>query len=329
MIASTSAIHAHNLFGQKPSSKFTSSYFHSNSDLHTNRCFEIRASEISKEYSPQNDEDSIASFYNDLYKKVNKLKSLLPKELDEMTKMPLVKNSQEINTHESSFGVILDFKGVVVENDDPLLNPLVWHVLSLEEEKALPAGEKLEQIEGLKTERAISILNWSHDPKEIKRIVNRKETIYKNRHKPYELRDGTLKFIFTLIRSNIPIAVVSDLSKETLKEAVDSVGLEGCFEAMVSLQDVEKEEELYLTAASSIFIGQDRCVVFCSDEVAIENVRWNGMKCVGVASKNPVYELGAADHVVRYLDQVSFKGLEELVCGKKTSEAHMEIVLEE
>ncbi|KAI5011570.1 hypothetical protein ZWY2020_013707 [Hordeum vulgare] len=82
------------------------------------------------------------------------------------------KKQQKQGTVSSNrFGVILEWEGVVVEDDDPDLEPRVWYVLSLEEAKSFPPDETLKKIEGMRTDQAISeVLSWSKDRQEIERM---------------------------------------------------------------------------------------------------------------------------------------------------------------
>jgi hypothetical protein len=59
------------------------------------------------------------------------------------------------------------------------------------------------------------------------------------------------------------------------------------------------------------------------------------MWCVAVAGRHPAYELHAANHVVRWLDQLSVVDLKRIVDGEvigrrgRESDMDMEIVIEE
>lgn len=55
-----------------------------------------------------------------------------------------------------------------------------------------------------------------------------------------------------------------------------------------------------------------RCVVLASSNLSIEAAREAGMKVVALAARRPVYELTAADSVVRHVDGLSFMDLKRL-----------------
>lgn len=345
MVASISAFHGCNLLIHK----FASCAMHS-TDLHVansildltrrNWCFKTRATKESHQHDEDTDGKTI--YFNDACNKLPKSLSWLLAPEEKSVKLPLpIKPLQKKRTHDkNSFGVILEWKGVVVEEDDTELEPTVWYILSLEQEEAFPSDHILREIEGMKTEQALSeVLKWSDDPNEVQIIASRKEFIYKTLcRRLYRVRPGTLEFLSTVINYDVPIALVSNLSRRSLKEAVDFIGLKDCFDAMVSAQDVGRgkpEPDLYELAAQLIGICPERCVVFGNTDLMTETAHSAGMSCVAVASRYPVYELGAADHAVRWLDEVTFHELQTLAGGDpigaraRANSMEMEIVVEE
>ena len=57
----------------------------------------------------------------------------------------------------------------------------------------------------------------------------------------------------------------------------------------------------------------NRCIVFGNTNACIEAARDAGMKCVGVATTSPMYELGSADLVVRRLDDACILNIKKLI----------------
>lgn len=238
------------------------------------------------------------------------------------------------------FGVILEWEGVVVEDDDPDLEPRVWYVLSLEEAKSFPPDEMLKEIEGMRTDQAISeVLSWSKDAKEIERLAARKEVIYqKLRGTFYQLRPGVLDFLNALVDSDIPIALTASRPRMSLEEGIKAVGLQGYFDVVVAAEDFHRgkpEGEMFEVAAEQLGLEPDACLVMGSSNLTTESAHTAGMRCVAVASRLPAYELHAANHVVRWLDQFSVADLQRLANGEvlgrrgRRSDMDMEIVIEE
>lgn len=238
------------------------------------------------------------------------------------------------------FGVILEWEGVVVEDDDPDLEPRVWYVLSLEEAKSFPPDAVLKEIEGMRTDQAIlEILNWSEDPEEVQRLAARKEVIYQTlRGRFYQLQPGVLDFLNTLVDFDIPIAITTSRPRMSLEEGIKAVGLQGYFDAIVAAEDFcqgKPEGEMFEVAAEQLGLEPDVCLVLGNSNLTTESAHTAGMRCVAVASRHPAYELQAANHVVRWLDQLSVVDLQRLANGEvlgrrgRASDMNMEIVIEE
>jgi HAD superfamily hydrolase (TIGR01509 family) len=192
----------------------------------------------------------------------------------------------------------------------------------------------------MRTDQAISeVLNWSEDPKEIKRLTARKEVIYqKLRGRFYQLRPGVLDFLNTLVEFDIPIAIAASRPRTSLEEGIKAVGLQGYFDVVVAAEDFRRgkpEGEMFEAAAEQLGLEPDACLVMGNSNLTTESAHTAGMRCVAVASRHPAYELHAANHVVRWLDQLSVVDLQRLANGEVLgsrggrSDMDMEIVVEE
>ncbi|TVU14939.1 hypothetical protein EJB05_38436, partial [Eragrostis curvula] len=279
---------------------------------------------------------------HELYKMVYRLPENLSWLLaqPEIAKRPSSKKKKhkEETVTVNRFGVILEWEGVVVEDDDPDLEPRVWYVLSLEEAKSFPPDAVLKEIEGMRTDQAISeVLCWSEDPVEIQRLAARKEVIYQTlRGGYYKLRPGVLDFLNTLVDFDIPIAIATPRTQTSLEEGIRTVGLQGYFDVIVALEDFcqgKPDGEMFEVAAEQLGLEPDSCLVFGNSNLTTESAHNAGMRCVAVASRHPAYELLAANHVVRWLDQLSVVDLQRLANGEaiggrgRESDMDMEIVL--
>lgn len=215
------------------------------------------------------------------------------------------------------FAVIFELEGVIVE-DEPELEKQAWLVLSEEEGRSPPLAFVLKRIEGMKNEQAISeVLCWSRDPTEVRRLASRKEEIYQSLKNGdyYQLRSGSQEFMTTLINHKIPLAVASTRPRKVLQEAIEAVGVQSFFEVAVAAEDVYRgkpDPEMFVYAAQLLNFIPERCIVFGNSNSSVEAAHDARMKCVAVASKHPVYELRAADLVVRHLDELSVVDLKNL-----------------
>ncbi|OIW09868.1 hypothetical protein TanjilG_20494 [Lupinus angustifolius] len=213
-------------------------------------------------------------------------------------------------------GAIFEWEGVLIE-DNPDLEKQAWLALSREEGKPSPPAFLLKRIEGMKNEHAISeVLCWSRDPAQLKRLANRKEKIYQALQGGiYTLRPGSKEFVSLLMHYKIPMALVSTRPRNALESATMEIGIGDNFSVIVAAEDVHRgkpDPEMFVYAAQLLNFIPERCIVFGNSNQTIEAAHDARMKCVAVASKHPVYELGAADLVLRHLDELTVVDLKKL-----------------
>ncbi|KAG8374953.1 hypothetical protein BUALT_Bualt10G0049100 [Buddleja alternifolia] len=234
-------------------------------------------------------------------------------------------------------GAIFEWEGVLIE-DNPDIEKHAWLALSQEEGKSPPPAFMLRRIEGMKNEQAISeVLCWSRDQNQVKRMACRKEEIYQALQGGiYRFRPGSQEFVNVLMHYKVPIALVSTRPRKYLERAIGEIGIEGVFNVIVAAEDVYRgkpDPEMFMYAAQLLQFIPERCIVFGNSNLTVEAAHDARMKCVAVASKHPVYELGAADLVVRHLDELSVVDLKNLADIESaefgSGEPELEMELEE
>ncbi|XP_022943087.1 5-amino-6-(5-phospho-D-ribitylamino)uracil phosphatase, chloroplastic-like [Cucurbita moschata] len=213
-------------------------------------------------------------------------------------------------------GAIFEWEGVLIE-DNPEIEKQAWLALSQEEGKSPPPAFLLRRIEGMKNEQAISeVLCWSRDPAQLRRMAARKEEIYQAlQGGVYRLRAGSKEFVNVLMHYKIPMALVSTRPREALESAMGTIGMDGDFNVIITAEDVHRgkpDPEMFIYAAQLLNFIPERCIVFGNSNQTVEAAHDARMKCVAVASKHPVYELGAADLVVRHLNELTVVDLKNL-----------------
>ncbi|XP_007029186.2 PREDICTED: sugar phosphatase YfbT [Theobroma cacao] len=213
-------------------------------------------------------------------------------------------------------GALFEWEGVIIE-DNPQLEKQAWLALAEEEGKSPPPAFILRRIEGMKNEQAISeVLCWSRDPAQLRRMAARKEEIYQALQGGiYRLRNGSQELVNALTRYKIPMALVSTRPRKVIETAIRATGIEGFFSVIVTAEDVHRgkpDPEMFVYAAQLLKFIPERCIVFGNSNQTVEAAHDARMKCVAVASKHPVYELGAADLVVSRLNKLSIVDLKNL-----------------
>jgi 5-amino-6-(5-phospho-D-ribitylamino)uracil phosphatase len=113
----------------------------------------------------------------------------------------------------------------------------------------------------------------------------------------------------------IPIAVASTARSDRLMEGLRRAGIAHFIDVVVSADNVSRgrpDPEPYLFAAMALDRPPLRCVVIGSSNLSVEGAHDVGMQCIAVASHLKMYELTAADLVVRHLDMLSLQNLKQL-----------------
>lgn len=229
-------------------------------------------------------------------------------------------------------GAIFEWEGVLIE-ENPDLEKQSWLVLAQEEGKPSPPGFVIKRIEGMKNEQAISeVLCWSRDRTELRRMANRKEEIYQALQGGiYSLMPGSKEFVGVLMHYKIPMALVSTRPRKVIESAMGEVGIVENFSVIVAAEDVHRgkpDPEMFEYAAQLLNFIPERCIVFGNSNLTVEAAHDARMKCVAVASKHPVYELRAADLVVRRLDELSVVDLKNLAAVETSEFGSPELELE-
>lgn len=228
-------------------------------------------------------------------------------------------------------GVVIDLEGVIVP-DNAEEHMTAWQKLSDEEGKPAPLAFALHRAVGKKDEQVVSeVLCWTRNPSEVRRLARRKHEIYLEllgaNHKPTEL-EGARHLLHVLKKNGIPMAVGSSLPKDHVDRILQELELAPFFDAVVSGEDVSRgrpDPECYWYASQMIERPVGRCIVIGNDNSCIEAAHDAGMKCVTVASRRPLYELSAADLVVRQLNELSIVNLKSLFSQEEGIEPQMEL----
>ncbi|EFN55532.1 hypothetical protein CHLNCDRAFT_23377, partial [Chlorella variabilis] len=221
------------------------------------------------------------------------------------------------------FGTIFELDGVCIEQECGD-GGRSWQQLAAEEGKAPPPLWALKKAQGMKNEQVVSeVFCWTRNPAEARRLAARREAILAELlggRKPL-VPGGVTQLMDLLQRNQAPLALVSSAPEQRVLPALEAAGLQGRFDAVVTADDVHRgqpDPEGYLYAAQKMQRPPLRCVVIGSSNLSIEAAHEVGMKCVALAGRQPVYELGAADLVVRDLSQLSFVNLKRLFAAEET-----------
>lgn len=243
----------------------------------------------------------------------------MPKRVESSTDDPSLQNPLERLERMGTgwFGVILDFEGVVIQDAVPThIN--CWLRLAEETSKPRPLESSLLRAAPMKAEQAISeVLCWGRDPQHIQKIAKRKEQLFAEltQNVVPATRDGLVRLLETLKKHNIPVAVCSN-ERQMVCPVLKELELEEYIDVVISANDVGRcapDPEALALAAQRLQRPPTRCVVIGSSNQSCEAAHDCGMMYVAaVTGTRPLYELNAADLVIKHLDEISIVNLKQL-----------------
>jgi len=213
-----------------------------------------------------------------------------------------------------NFAAIFDWDGVII--DSSAQHERSWELLSAEIGKPLPEGH-FKRGFGKKNEAIIPDLGWADEPAEIHAIGLRKEELYRE----LIVRDGVMplpgarELLEALEQAGVSCAVGSSTHRKNIEAIFEITGLGRFFKAVVTGEDVvhgKPAPDVFLAAADRLGAEPQSCVVFEDALVGIAAAHAGGMKCVAVATTNPIELLGEAEASVQSLTEVSLSKLAAL-----------------
>ncbi|MGH8048939.1 MAG: HAD family hydrolase, partial [Chthoniobacterales bacterium] len=205
-----------------------------------------------------------------------------------------------------NIAAIFDWDGVII--DSSAQHERAWESLSVEINKPLPEGH-FKRGFGKKNEVIIPDLGWATEPAEVHALGVRKEELYREliRRDGVTPLPGARELLEALDAAGVPCAVGSSTARINIETIFGMTGLQKFFRAMVTGEDVKHGKpapDVFLAGAERLGVKPDRCVVFEDALVGIEAAHAGGMKCIAVATTNPIEALGAADMAVQSLGEV-------------------------
>ena len=207
----------------------------------------------------------------------------------------------------STWGAIFDWDGVIVNSAQQ--HEKSWERLADEEQKSLPP-DHFKKGFGMKNEFIIpKLLQWTQDPGEIHRLSLRKEELYREIVKEDGIKPlpGVTEFMAWLEENEIPRVIGSSTHRLNIETALEVIGLDGHFTALVTAEDVshgKPDPEVFLKGAEKIGRPPEKCCVFEDAHVGIEAALAGGMKVIALETTHPRDTLEGAHLIVSRLDQI-------------------------
>jgi beta-phosphoglucomutase len=125
-------------------------------------------------------------------------------------------------------------------------------------------------------------------PDRIQRVGDAKESLYRRLVREGGLAPlpGAADWVRRLHQENWRQAIASSAPRANLDVVLEVIGLAGCFQAIVSAEDVtagKPDPQVFLTAASRLETPPSQCIVVEDARAGVEAARRAGMRSIGVS----------------------------------------------
>jgi len=170
---------------------------------------------------------------------------------------------------------------------------------------------------GMNNEQTLTgILGRPPETSFLQESSDHKEDIFrKSIHGHIELYPGVRKLLQELQRAGVRQAIASSAPQENIDALVNEFNMASFFQAIVSGCELKSKPDpaTFLLAAERLGVKPQRCVVIEDALHGIEAARRAGMKCIAVATTNPVDLLSPADLVVERISELNAVRILDLI----------------
>jgi len=214
----------------------------------------------------------------------------------------------------SSIAVLWDMDGVLVDTAE--LHYQTWKQTLAG--YGIPFSHQLFiEFFGMNNEQTLTrVLGHPPEPSFLQEASGHKEDKFrKSIHGQVELYPGVRKLLQELQRAGVRQAVASSAPQENIDALVNEFDMASFFQAIVSGSELKSKPDpiTFLLAADRLGVNPQRCVVIEDALHGIVAARRAGMKCIAVATTNPVDLLSPADLVVKRLNELSATQIIDLI----------------
>lgn len=202
-------------------------------------------------------------------------------------------------------GVLWDMDGVLVDTGD--YHYRAWSKVISEQGIHL-TNDMFRSTFGMNNEQILGILMGDRlDARNKAEISNAKEEAFRQAIQGNaKLLPGVLKWLKRLSEWGLKQAIASSAPPANIDALVSELDIGSYFDAIVSGEDLPSKPDpaVFLEAARIIGVDPEGCVVIEDSTAGIEAAVRAGIRCVAVATTNPIEDLGLAEVTVMTLDEL-------------------------
>ncbi|KAF7830886.1 5-amino-6-(5-phospho-D-ribitylamino)uracil phosphatase, chloroplastic [Senna tora] len=219
---------------------------------------------------------------------------------------------------DEAYGLIFSWDNVVA--DTRALRWNAWKQLASEEGKDISEDGDMQR--SLLYAGADHTLQkhflWDTKDNELDKLKSRfSELYYDNLLRLETPTEGLKDWLEAVNTARIPCAVVSSLNRRNMADALERMGLQKYFQAIVTEEDgMESMAHRFLSAAVKLDRKPSKCVVFEDDPRGVTAAHNCTMMAVALIGAHPAYQLGQADLTVANFSELSVINLRRLFANK-------------
>ena len=218
------------------------------------------------------------------------------------------------DNHPNNIAVLWDMDGVLVDTAE--LHYQTWKQTLAD--YGIPFSRQIfNEFFGMNNEQTLTgILGRSPEPSFLQESSDKKEDKFrKSIHGQVELYPGVRKLLKELQRAGVRQAIASSAPQENIDALVNELNMASFFQAIVSGHKLNSKPDpaTFLLAAERLGVKPQRCVVIEDALHGIEAARRADMKCIAVATTNPVDLLSPVDLVVASINELSAARILDLI----------------
>ncbi|KAF8081134.1 hypothetical protein N665_0903s0015 [Sinapis alba] len=219
---------------------------------------------------------------------------------------------------DEAYGLIFSWDNVVADTRGLKLD--AWKQLAAEEGKEIAEENDIQRLMLYAgADHVLSkVLFWEKTQSKIDGLKLRlSEIYYDNLLRLTEPKEGLKDWLEAVTNARIPCAVVSNLDRKNMINALERMGLQNYFQAVVSEEDgMESIAHRFLSAAVKLDRKPSKCVVFEDDPRGITAAHNCTMMAIGLIGAHRAYDLVQADLAVGNFYELSVINLRRLFANK-------------
>ena len=194
-----------------------------------------------------------------------------------------------------------EFKAAIFDMDGTLVDSMPHHHIAwmafLKQHKLSISAEEFEEEyhKGTLIEVMERLFPKIKDEKELRRIGDQKEALFRKLYAPYVAPiKGLIPFLKNLIKMDVPMGLATMGDQNNIDFTLDKIQISHFFEATTGGHQVKKgkpDPEIFLMTAKKLGIPPEQCLAFEDTRSGIAAAQAAGMQVVGVATQFTTKEL--------------------------------------